>query len=450
MQQEIYQSLFGEHVLPSVALAGTPAFGAVSALAIEALTASVMATQRLDSEINGSSPEACVDQTLVDLWCHHSFVPDGWALPPQWDDFSGDYETRDGWIRLHCNADHHRNAARKVLGDPADKTAAAQATKTWTANDLETEVVTAGGCAAELRTSQDWRAHPQGQALSTEPVVDWKQSPSAACKWQPSRGTAPLQGLRVLDLTRIIAGPVATRFLASLGADVLRIDPPNWTEGGNEIEMSLGKTCAELDLKSNTGRVTFERLVESADILVHGYRKDALSALGFDHTTLTRLNPSLLTVSLTAYGWTGPWANRRGFDSLVQRSSGLAVKHNGKTLDLPYQVLDHATGYLMAAAGIEALLRQITTHTVSHPRLSLARQSLLLLNQGVTADLYAENRAPDPSTFLFKSQPETTPWGNGHRLPLPFEIAGITPSWRTPAHRLRSDPPQWAQKRVNP
>ncbi len=160
--------------------------------------------------------------------------------------------------------------------------------------------------------------------MAGEPLVAFEPgSNRSASRWAPRPGRA-LAGLRVLDLTRVLAGPVATRFLAGFGADVVRIDPPGWDEPALEPEVTLGKSCARLDLRRDADRATFERLLSGADVLVHGYRPGALDGLGYGAAARQSLAPGLVEVCLDAYGWTGPWAGRRGFDSLVQMSCGIA------------------------------------------------------------------------------------------------------------------------------
>lgn len=426
-------------------LTGTSEHDGVSRLAIESVVAAVGSVHRFCSGVFGKAPAAVIDRSLVDVWCTSSFVPDNWKIPPKWDRFSDDYRTRDGWVRLHCNAPHHRKSALHVLGKVETPRQAKTNAMRWQAHDLAEAVVDAGGCASELFTTAQWRDHAQGRAVAKEPVVAWKTAAGCPSNWAPGPFARPLRGLRVLDLTRIIAGPVSTRFLASLGADVLRIDPPGWTEGANEVEMTLGKSCAQLDLRQATARATFTDLVRSAHVLVHGYRRDALERLGFGPDNLTRLNPALISVGLTAYGWTGPWKNRRGFDSLVQRSTGLAVESGEKIIDLPYQVLDHATGYFMAAAVIEAVRLQLTQNTAAHAYLSLARQAQLLFDAGVDAG--AVQQAGILNRMQIAQQQgtrESTSWGPGWRCPLPYRFEEVVPGWSMPAHPLRSDRPQWA------
>ena len=271
-------------------------------------------------------PSVSIDHRLASLWFGFSIRPLDWKVPAPWDAIAGDYRTQDGWIKLHTNAPHHKVAALRVLDCDANREAVAMAVAAWDSDDLERAVVTAGGCAAKLRGRSEWQSHAQGLAVSGEPLIHRTQearSPSSSWSPMPDR---PLAGLRVLDLTRVLAGPVATRFLAGYGASVLRLDPPVWDEPGVIPEVTLGKRCARLDLREPEGRRQFERLLGNADILVHGYRADALEKLGLGPAVRQAIRPGLIDVSLDAYGHTGPWANRRGFDSLVQFSCGISAE----------------------------------------------------------------------------------------------------------------------------
>lgn len=418
-------------------LSGLP----VSTLASASVRAAVSALQSLCASEFGRVPDSTIDAAAVDRWCEGSVTPIGWSLPSKWDPFARDYNTLDGWIRLHTNAELHCAAALSVLGVPATPAQAAQEIAQWDAESLERAIVQAGGCAAKLRTSQGWRSHPQGQAVRAEPIVNWVEASPHPCRWQPVSSKRPLVGLRVLDMTRVLAGPVATRFLTSLGADVLRIDPPQWNEDVNAIEMTVGKTCAGLDLHDARDRETFRTLIGEADVFVHGLRSDALERLGFDTNSCRALNPGLITASVNAYGWTGPWVNRRGFDSLVQRSSGLAIEEDGAVSALPYQVLDHATGYLMAAAVLHALRRQREKGQVLTAQLSLARQATLLADHTAAAEPCNQDELISAS----EGHVEQTDWGELRRSSLPYRIAGVEAGWDTGARRLRSDAPIWRQ-----
>jgi crotonobetainyl-CoA:carnitine CoA-transferase CaiB-like acyl-CoA transferase len=207
-----------------------------------------------------------------------------------------------------------------------------------------------------MRSAQEWARHPQGAAVAREPLVHWTYSrvrPVAdAAGGDPRR---PLAGLRVLDLTRVIAGPVATRYLAGLGAEVLRVDPPGWDEPALVPDMTLGKRTARVDATTTVGRDALEQLIAGADVLVHGYRPGALPL-----DRLIEANPALVVASLSAWGTAGPWAGRRGFDSIVQAASGIAMVESPDGVRpgaLPAQALDHSAGYLLAAAVATALQR---------------------------------------------------------------------------------------------
>lgn len=393
----------------------------------------------------GDPGHVTLDRRLASLWFGMTLRPAGWQMPSPWDPIAGDYRTIDGWIRLHTNAPHHRAAALSVLGDCADRSELGPIVDKWAAGALESAIVEAGGCAATLYDHESWASHPQGRAVRREPLIHWR----AHAQVEPQSGnrnqTRPLSGIRVLDLTRVLAGPVAGRFLAAYGADVLRIDPPDWDEPGVVPEVTLGKRCAMLDLKAADDRVVLEALLSEADLLLHGYRADALTGLGYGGDQLRRINPRLIDVSLNAYGWSGPWVNRRGFDSLVQMSSGIAeygMRMSGADhpQPLPVQALDHATGYLMAAAILHALCERASTGRILSARLSLARVALLLtgsMRTEITGGL--KDETPDD----LDPQVEETQWGRARRIRFPLRIAGIDHAWDHPAGALRTSPAHW-------
>ncbi|WP_228126858.1 CoA transferase [Candidatus Viadribacter manganicus] len=392
------------------------------------------------------SQPVVVDQRLASLWFARSIEPVGWSLPPVWDAVAGDYPTKDGWIKLHTNLPHHREAACRVLGVAPERGAVAAAVSACTGNDLETAIVEAGGVAALMRSRAEWQAHAQGMAVASEPLVAWTNPRRIQPRPKQATTGVPLEGLRVLDLTRVLAGPVATRTLAGFGASVLRIDPPGWGEPNVVPDITLGKTCATLDLRDTGPRQIFEGLLREADVLVHGYRPDALERLGIGKEWRRSIAPNLVEVCLDAYGWSGPWAGRRGFDSLVQMSSGIADSgmmwaRAIKPTPLPVQALDHATGYLMAAAVLRVLVACERQEPVSDAKLSLARTAELLASHqqedAEAMDLtFAENDWADSL--------EQTPWGAARRLKAPLQVGELEMTWRSPACELGSAKPQWA------
>ena len=428
-----------------VGTGGLPSIYPVTDFASAAIATAALSVLELLGRRSGQPQSATIDRRLSSLWFGLSIRPMGWQLPAPWDPIAGDYRTSDGWIRLHTNAPHHRAAAERVLGAPADKDAMARAVSGWTKGDLETAIVEAGGCAAEMRTANEWIEHPQGLAVEAQPLAHIATpdvGPSRDWAVSPSR---PLEGVRVLDLTRVLAGPVASRFLAAYGANVLRIDPPGWEEPGVVPEVTLGKRCARLDLRRTEDRATFEALLSEADILLHGYRPSALDRLGFDPSTRRGLSPGLIDVCLCAYGWSGPWAARRGFDSLVQMSTGIADagmrwRNADKPVPLPVQALDHATGYLMAAVAIRGVNHRLMQGNGTEARLSLARTAKLLVELG--ADHTTPELAPETSDDLSPTI-EATDWGQALRVSPPITIDGAPMRWDCPARKLGSAEPCW-------
>lgn len=419
-----------------------PSTFAVTELATASIGVAALAAAEIAHD--GRPASVAVDRALASHWCGMSIHPEGWDIASPWDDLAGDYPTADGWIRLHTNAPHHRVAALAALDCDADRAVVARTVTSWAATALETAVVDGGGAAAAMRSVDEWRSHPQGRAVAAEPLVAWGDTSRVGS--EPARPRSPerfLAGVRVLDLTRVLAGPVATRFLAGLGATVLRIDPPGWDEPAVVPDVTLGKRCARLDLTVAADVEQFVALLASTDILIHGYRPGALDHLGFDPATLHDLRPGLIDVSLDAYGWSGPWAGRRGFDSLVQMSTGIAdagrrAAGADRPTPLPVQALDHATGYLMAAAALRGLARQRHEQTGVTGRVSLARTALALIDAGPAA---TSSDPLDPPTYA--SAVESTPWGPARRLAPPFAIDGVHIGWDLPATNLGSSPAHW-------
>jgi hypothetical protein len=415
-----------------------PSAFSVSDLAV----ASIGAACAEVTALSGQNRPVEIDRRLASLWFSLTVQPQGWDLPPVWDDLAGVYRTSDGFIRLHTNAPHHKAAALRALGCASDRASVDAAVAEWLASELEAAVVAGNGCAAQFMSLADWRAHPQGQAVNAEPLIAWTHHPVADAPWTTGPASRHLAGLKVLDLTRVLAGPICTRTLAGFGAEVLRIDQPGWGEALVETEVTPGKRLATLDLKTTQGRDAFLALLKDADVFVHGYRKDALGALGLGEDIRREMNPSLIDVALNAYGWAGPWSARRGFDSLVQMSSGIA--HQGmvwKDADiptpLPVQALDFATGYLMAAAVLRAVRVRSETGEVMSARLSLARTSALL------ASVAADNDGADFAAITdadLTTEIEHTDWGPARRIRFP---ANVPMRWSTPARRLHSDAPNW-------
>jgi len=349
-----------------------------------------------------------------------------------------------GWARTHGNYPHHAAALLRALGidPPGAHTVRAleAAALALDALELEQAVFAAGGCAAAVRTAGQWAAHPAGAAAAADALVAYDDRGARAAGSLPQlRDPArPAHGVRVLDLTRVIAGPVAGRTLAALGAEVLRVDPPELPEiQAQHLDGDAGKRTALLDLADAPLR---EALLGGADVVLSGYRPGSLERFGMRADQLAERHPHLVHVSLSAWGTGGPWARRRGFDSLVQAASGIAAEcagPDGAPGALPAQALDHATGHLMAAAALLALGRRQSAQPCPAPRLSLARTAAQLLAaprpQAVAGEL--TGRADAAS--------HRVAFGRLSLIAPPGSLNGVPLAWDHGPRPFGPDAPRW-------
>lgn len=305
--------------------------------------------------------------------------------PNAWAPLSGYFETSDGWVRTHANYPHHAAALLRMLGLPAtaDRNQVAAKLRTTPSLVWEDQAAVVGAVVAKVRTVDEWYAHPHAVAMRSVPAVRRLMTGAHGRPLPPATGALPLTGVRVLDLTRVIAGPVATRTLALYGADVLRIDSPSLPEiPWQYLDTGQGKRSALLDLTQPDGARILERLLQSADVIVTGYRPGALDRFGLDPESIRSRAPNLITATVDAWGPGGPWSHRRGFDSIVQAASGIASLHarNDVPGAMPAQALDHATGYLLAASVMSALERRHLSGEIEHVGISLLGVAHLLID----------------------------------------------------------------------
>ncbi|MFE7507860.1 CoA transferase [Promicromonospora sp. NPDC057488] len=309
---------------------------------------------------------------------------------------SGFFRTADGWVRTHANYPHHRSRLTDLVALPDDvgRDAFAERLAGLAAHDLEGQAARVGAIVARVRTEQEWRESAPGLAAASGPLVRVRVRDAGPIPRAVADGAAPLAGVRVLDLTRVIAGPVATRTLALLGADVLRVDPPDPAEiGWQHLDSGQGKRSTVLNLKDEHGHRTAQDLLDSADVLVTGYRPGAVEGLGL------RVPPGVVTGRVSAWGDEGPWAGRRGFDSIVQAASGIALLEgrDGAPGALPAQALDHASGYLLAAGVVDALVLRDHDGLGRDVSVSLARTAAWLLDLPGRDPLHPAAAAPSGS-----------------------------------------------------
>jgi len=328
------------------------------------------------------------------------------------------------------------------LDQVASRADVAAAVATCTADEVEQAVVDAGGCAAALRTRDAWSVHPHGTVVTDEPAVRIVERPGERPLRPVPTGGRPLTGVKVLDLTRVIAGPVCTRFLAAHGATVLRIDPPGFDEVGALLpETTAGKRSAWLDLSTSDGRARFLRLTAEADVVVHGLRPGAMERHGLGPDELRDANPAVVTARLDAYGWKGPWAGRRGFDSLVQMScgiaaSGMAASGVSRPAPLPAQALDHGAGHLLACA----VARVLATGRPADVTASLVGVANLLVDLPDADGM----GAGEPAWSDDDREERVTDWGPAMVAPIPGVLAGWPTRLDAPAGPLGRHHPTFA------
>jgi len=366
---------------------------------------------------------------------------DGKPPPAPWDPMSGFYPVRDGrWVSIHCNFPHHRAAALQVLGTAEDRAKANEASRTRDGQALEDAIHAAGGCAGLARHAAEWDAHPHAAAVATQPLLEILRIGDAPPLPLP-QGGRPLAGVRVLDLTRVLAGPTCARTLAEHGADVLKITAAHLPDSGAiELDTGLGKLAAHLDLRSAQGLETLRGLLSSADVFSQSYRPGALAGRGFSPEEAAQLRPGIVYVSLNAWGQTGPWKNRRGFDSIVQTVSGMAhASGDGTTPRLmPCSAIDYVSGYLMAYGAMVALARRAREGGSWLVRVGLARTGKWIVDRGTVDGSAAQ--APEPAGLVMETQ---SPAGLITHLKPVVQLSETPARWERPPVPLGHHRPEW-------
>jgi crotonobetainyl-CoA:carnitine CoA-transferase CaiB-like acyl-CoA transferase len=431
-----------EPVLPSSFAVGTAAQASIAAAALAAAELWRLRT--------GKSQRVGIDMRHAAVECRSEryLRVAGKPLPDLWDKIAGPYRCGDGrWVRLHTNFAHHRDGVLQLLGCAYDRDAVKRALQDWRAEAFETAAAQAGLVVTAMRSFAEWDAHPQGRAVAGLPVFSIERIGDAPPE-APPPAPRPLSGVRVLDLTRIIAGPVAGRTLAAHGADLLLVTSPHLPSVEQlVIDTGRGKLATHIDLRDPAGRDALTELLRSADVFVQGYRPGGLAELGFGPGEAAKIRPGIVCVSLSAYGHEGPWRGRRGFDSLVQTASGFnhaeaQAAGSDKPYPLPMQVLDHATGYFMAFGAMTALARRVREGGSWHVRVSLAQTGHWVRNLGRVENGLA---CPDPKLDDVRDLLEEADSGFG-RLAFVRHAAKLSetpPRWSRPSVPLGTHPPAW-------
>jgi crotonobetainyl-CoA:carnitine CoA-transferase CaiB-like acyl-CoA transferase len=451
----IWQVVGGDDAaMARVALTGSepalPSSFKVGTVAQAAIAASALAASEIDRARNGRAQTVAVDMrhAAAEFISERLYTIDGKPPAWAWDKIAGTYQTGDArWVRLHTNFPHHRDGILDMLKVDYVRENVAAALKGWTGQQYEDEVARRGLVGTMMRSPAEWAAHPQGVAVAGLPLLEIVRIGDAPPQPLPP-GARPLSGVRVLDLTRVLAGPVCGRTLAAHGADVMRVTGPHLPDiPGLDIDTGRGKLSAHIDLRSDDGRATLAGLLETADIFVQGYRPGGIAERGFSPERAAELRPGVVYVSLSAWGHVGPWSTRRGFDSLVQTASGVnhaeaEVAAVDKPVELPAQALDHGAGYLMAAGAMLALKRRAEIGGSWLVRLSLAQIGHWLTGLGRLPDSRAGatiTRADVPHLLHeLRSQ-----YGKLSVLRHAGQLSETPPGWDRPSVPLGTHAPAW-------
>ena len=358
------------------------------------------------------------------------------------------FETEDGrWIFLHRRAAHHAAQQERVLGCGGSDAEVAAAVRRWKGADLEEAIVAADACAALVRNHEEWAAHEQAAAVAELPLLEVTRIGDSDPEPAGS-GDRPLSGVRVLDVTHVLAGPTCARTLAEHGADVLRIGKSSAGDGNPmQRDTGHGKRSAVLDLKSADGTSALRALIGGTDVFSQGYRPGALTALGFAPETAAALRPGIIYVSMSAFGTRGPWQDRRGYDSVVQSVSGFCdeVAADGAPRFLPVSALDYVTGYLAAFGVGVALARRAADGGSYHVQLSLAQTGRYLAALPRTSPAERAGLAAElPAGRLAELLTETdTPFGRLRHLAPTARMSATPPRWDLPTVPMNHDAPAW-------
>jgi len=372
---------------------------------------------------------------------------DGKRPPPDDEAITGFYQLKDGrWIYLHCNFFNLRARNCAVLGVPEKKDAVAEAVAKWNGLELESKIFEAGGCCSFVRSEEEWRALPQSQTVAKLPLIDIVKIADAPARPLPD-GDRPLAGVRVLDLTRVLAGPTCARTLAEHGADVLRITGKGMADSGiSDYDTGLGKLSAYLDLNQPEGVATLRSLIETADVFSQSYRPGSLARRGFSPQDLAKVRPGIVYVTLSAWGHEGVWSTRRGYDTVVQSANGLAFQgYDKKPQFLPVSAQDYIAGYLLAYGAMVALGRRAREGGSWLVRTSLAAAGHFIREHGLLEPFqYAHLPAELPDAELATMLMDTdSPVGRITHLKPAVHMSETPPRFSRPAVPLGHNPPAW-------
>ena len=425
-----------------------------------ALAATGLAVSDLWQLRTGLRQKVAVDrrQATASLRSGHYMKLNGAPVSTERNAVMGVYPAKNGrWSYLHCNFPNHRAAALGVLGVPEDREAVREAVAKWDALELEEAIIAAKGAGGMVRTMDEWAKHPQAAAIASLPLMEIVKIGGSPPEKLPD-GDRPLSGIRVLDLTRVLAGPTCARTLAEHGADVLKISAAHLPNlGYQEYDTGHGKLSAHLDLREPEDVETLRGLVRDADVFSQGYRPGTLGTRGFSPEALANVRPGIVFVSLCAFSHVGPWALRRGFDTVVQTVSGITARQ-GELFPgaapgpqfYPVSAIDYLTGYLMAFGAMVALARRVREGGSWLVRISLAQTGRWLVGRGEVpkGDLKDVPKEFTSAELERWSVTTDTPVGRLRHLGPVVRLSETPPRWARPSVPLGYHEPVWPARAV--
>jgi crotonobetainyl-CoA:carnitine CoA-transferase CaiB-like acyl-CoA transferase len=430
------------HVLPTRLPVGPAAAGVIGAVGL--------AAAELWRGRTGRPQAVTVDATAAALaTAGNEYLRVNGEPRSDWGPITGFYRARgDAWVYLHGNFPHLRDGLLAMLGCAGDRTAVEAAVSNRDADDIEVVAGARGLCAVRVRPRAAWDALPQARATAALPLVEIRRIGDAPPLPLPD-GDAPLAGARVLDLSRVIAGPMVGRTLAEHGATVMLVSSPKLPSIESlVIDTGFGKYAAAIELDTAAGHATLESLARGADIFIDGYRPASLAARGFSPQALAALRPGIVCVKLSAFGATGPWSGRRGYDSLVQAAVGLARVDTPEPADprrLPCQPLDYLGGYLGAFGAMVALARRSREGGSWSVRVSLERTARWLweMHDAIGPVDAVPAQSPAFDTLAAHLERHDSRFGTLACLRAVPSLGETPPRRRRPPVPLGSDPPAW-------
>ena len=356
---------------------------------------------------------------------------------------TGIFECGDGrYIHLHSSFRDAPGVLTELgLTDDADADEIAGAVRKRGSFELENALAAKRLCGAVCRTEAEWLAHPQGALLASRPVVEVERIGDGA-PMPLGEGARPLSGVRVLDLTRVLAGPTCARTLAEHGADVLHIASPGLpTLPLFEMDTGHGKRQAYADLDDAAQAETLRELVRGADVFSQGFRHGALERRGFGAEDLARLRPGIIYVSENAYGHAGPWRHRPGWEQLAQATTGVTVIQGIERPSItPAAMNDYTTGYFGALGVMMALRRRAEEGGSWRVTVSLSQTSMWYMRLGHELDRAGASGEGDAAALTEECE---TPYGRMRRLRPALQMSETQPRWELPSAPLGSGEAAW-------